>query len=39
LERKGNTENRFASASGFDVPSNVEKNKLFRQVKQLAGVK
>jgi phage/plasmid-like protein (TIGR03299 family) len=39
LERKGNTENRYASASGFDVPSNVEKNKLFRQVKQLAGVK
>jgi phage/plasmid-like protein (TIGR03299 family) len=38
-ERKGNTENRLASASGFDIPSNVEKNKLFRAVKELAGVK
>ena len=38
-ERKGNSENRFASASGFDPMTNAEKNKLFRQVKELAGVK
>jgi phage/plasmid-like protein (TIGR03299 family) len=38
-ERKNNSENRFASASGFDPMSNSEKNKLFRQVKELAGVK
>ena len=38
-ERKGNSENRFASASGFDPMTNAEKNKLFHQVKQLAGVK
>ena len=38
-ERKGNKENRYASASGFDIPTNVEKNKLFRAVKELAGVK
>ena len=38
-ERKGNSENRFASASGFDPMTNTEKNKLFHQVKQLAGVK
>jgi phage/plasmid-like protein (TIGR03299 family) len=38
-ERKNNSENRFASASGFDPMSNSEKNKLFRAVKELAGVK
>jgi len=38
-ERKGNSENRLASASGFDAMQNAEKNKLFRAVKELAGVK
>jgi phage/plasmid-like protein (TIGR03299 family) len=38
-ERKGNLENRLASASGFDAMSNSVKNNLFSQVKQLAGVK
>jgi phage/plasmid-like protein (TIGR03299 family) len=38
-ERKNNSENRLASASGFDAMQNVEKNKLFRAVKELAGVK
>ena len=37
-ERKDNLENRLASASGFDSMSNAEKNKLFTQVKSLAGV-
>ena len=37
-ERKNNLENRLASASGFDAMSNAEKNKLFTQVKSLAGV-
>ena len=37
-ERKGNSENRLASASGFDPMSNAEKNKLFRQIKELANV-
>jgi phage/plasmid-like protein (TIGR03299 family) len=36
-ERKNNLENRLASASGFDAMSNAEKNKLFRQVKQLVA--
>jgi phage/plasmid-like protein (TIGR03299 family) len=30
---------KFANASGFDAMRNANKNKLFRQVKQLAGVK
>ncbi len=38
-ERKNNSENRLASASGFDAMQNAEKNKLFRAVKELAGVK
>ena len=33
------TETQFANASGFDAMRNANKNKLFRQVKQLAGVK
>ena len=37
-ERKNNLENRLASASGFDAMANAEKNKLFTQVKSLAGV-
>lgn len=40
-ERKSDKakENRLASASGFDAMQNAEKNKLFRAVKELAGVK
>ena len=33
------SETKFANASGFDAMRNANKNKLFRQVKQLAGVK
>lgn len=33
------SEIKFANASGFDAMRNANKNKLFRQVKQLAGVK
>lgn len=32
-------ENKLASASGFDVATNINKNNLLQQVKQLAGVK
>lgn len=38
-ERKNNLENRLASASGFDAMSNIAKNQIFKQVKQLADVK
>lgn len=33
------SETKFANASGFDAMRNANKNKLFRQVKQLANVK
>jgi len=33
------SETKFANASGFDAMRNANKNKLFKQVKQLAGVK
>lgn len=41
MTRKGEKgqEIKFANASGFDAMRNANKNKLFRQVKQLAGVK
>lgn len=41
LNRKSenNAEIKMANASGFDAMRNATKNKLFRQVKQLAGVK
>ena len=40
-ERKGkhSSQNRLINASGFDAMTNAERNKLFRQVKELAGVK
>jgi hypothetical protein len=40
-ERKGEKgkENKFASASGFDIATNIAKNNLFKQVKELAQVK
>jgi hypothetical protein len=37
--RKTDSENTLASASGFDAMQNAEKNKLFRAVKELSGVK
>jgi phage/plasmid-like protein (TIGR03299 family) len=40
VRKSANTsETQFANASGFDAMRNANKNKLFRQVKQLAGVK
>jgi phage/plasmid-like protein (TIGR03299 family) len=36
---KNGAQNKLANASGFDPVTNAEKNKLFRQVKELAGVK
>ena len=40
VRKSANTsETKFANASGFDALRNANKNKLFRQVKQLAGVK
>ena len=41
MTRKGETgqQIKFANASGFDAMRNATKNKLFRQVKELAGVK
>ena len=40
VRKSANTsETKFANASGFDAMRNANKNKLFRQVKQLAGVK
>jgi len=36
-ERKNGSENRLASASGFDAMSNAEKNRLFRVVKEFAN--
>ena len=40
-ERKGERgkENKLASASGFDIATNITKNNLFKQVKELAQVK
>jgi phage/plasmid-like protein (TIGR03299 family) len=37
--RGGKSESILAGASGFDAMQNAEKNKLFRAVKELAGVK
>lgn len=40
VRKTANTsETKYANASGFDAMRNANKNKLFRQVKQLAGVK
>ena len=40
VRKSANTsETKYANASGFDAMRNANKNKLFRQVKQLAGVK
>lgn len=36
--RKGNLDNLYAAASGFDPVTNVEKNRLVKIVKTLAGV-
>jgi phage/plasmid-like protein (TIGR03299 family) len=36
---KNSNQNRLINASGFDAMTNAERNKLFRQVKELAGVK
>jgi phage/plasmid-like protein (TIGR03299 family) len=36
---KNSSQNRLINASGFDAMTNAERNKLFRQVKELAGVK
>ena len=38
MPRKGNLTNVYASASGFDPVTNVEKNRLVKIVKTLAGV-
>jgi phage/plasmid-like protein (TIGR03299 family) len=40
-ERKGknSSQNRLINASGFDPMTNAERNKLFKQVKELASVK
>ena len=36
---KNGAQNKLANASGFDPVTNAEKNKLFKQVKELASVK
>ena len=36
---KNSSQNRLINASGFDAMTNAERNKLFRQVKELVGVK
>lgn len=38
-ERSRQGQGKWINASGFDAMANANKNKLFRQVKQLAGVK
>jgi len=38
-ERSREGQGKWINASGFDAMANAKKNKLFRQVKQLAGVK
>ena len=38
-ERSREGQGKWINASGFDAMANANKNKLFRQVKQLAGVK